>query len=169
MHFWFGKIDQLIGSRLFLWYCFNDFWLFFYTICWNNVFMLFPTNKYVVRWNITYNCNHYTIWRDLMMCVGCHQAKLCDFIQVRSTGQFRETRPALRPERRPTSVRSSYLSPISQIIFAEKNCYVEKFWDILEKFWDILGHFATIYAIHVEKNWAQKVHLWRKMTNMRSE
>ena len=41
-----------------------------------------------------YHCNHFTIWRDLMMCVGCHQAKLCDFIQVRSTGQFRETRPA---------------------------------------------------------------------------
>ena len=60
------------------------------------------------------------------------------------------------------------MSQISQIIFVEKNCHVEKFWEILEKFWDILGHFATIYAIHVEKNWAQKVHLWRKMTNIRS-
>ena len=50
-----------------------------------------------------------------------------------------------------------------------KNCHVEKFWEILEKFWEILGNFEKFWEIlpqfthfHVEKNWAQEVHLWRK-------
>ena len=43
-----------------------------------------------------------------------------------------------------------------------KNCHVEKFWENLRhfgKFWEILPQFTRF---HVEKNWAQKVHLWRK-------
>ena len=56
-----------------------------------------------------------------------------------------------------------------------KNCHVEKFGEILgilETFWEILGNFEKFWKIlgdlpqftpfHVEKNWAQKVHLWRK-------
>ena len=46
-----------------------------------------------------------------------------------------------------------------------KNCHVEKFWKKIGKFWEILPQFTRF---HLEKNWAQKVHLWRKMTNMRS-
>ena len=60
-------------------------------------------------------------------------------------------------------VQSSYLSQISQNIFAEKKCQVEKFWEILESFWKILGIFENFWEIlsqfthfHVEKNWAQK-------------
>ena len=33
-----------------------------------------------------------------------------------------------------------------------KNCHVEKFWEILPQF----------TRFHVEVNWAQKIHLWRK-------
>ena len=65
--------------------------------------------------------------------------------------------------------QSSYLSQMSQIIFVEKNCHEEKFWEFLEEFWGILRNFGKFWEIlpqftgfHVEKNWAQKVHLWRK-------
>ena len=121
--------------------------------------MLSPTIHPVVR---LYIASTITIisQRDLMMCVGCHQAKLCDFIQVRSTGQFRETRPAPRPERRPTSVRSSYLSPISQIIFAEKKCHVEKFQLSIQNL-NNLWSFIKVYAVFVPNLCGEKS-AWRK-------
>ena len=58
------------------------------------------------------------------------------------------------------------MSQISQIIFVEKNCHVEKFWEILEKFWEILGNFekfwemlgnfATIYALSLGEKLSPK-------------
>ena len=49
--FWFAKIYQLMGCLSFTNFVKlpNDFWLFFYTRCWNNVFMLSPTIHPVVR------------------------------------------------------------------------------------------------------------------------
>ena len=102
-----------------------------------------------------------------MMCVSSHQAKLCDFIQVRSTGQFRETRPAPRPERRPTSVRSSYLSPISQILFVEKNLSCGEILDFCKEFEQFMAFYRNscrfcskfvwrkicVEKISVEKKW----------------
>ena len=60
--------------------------------------------------------------------------------------------PACKPgwEEMESLRQSSYLSQISQIIFVEKNCHVEIFWEILgyfEKIWESLGNFATIYAL----------------------
>ena len=36
-----------------------------------------------------------------------------------------------------------------------------------EKFWEIFGDFATIYALSCGEKFSPKVHLWKKMTNMR--
>ena len=60
-----------------------------------------------------------------------------------------------------------------------KNCQMEKFWEMLEKFGETLGNygeilgkilrnFATIYALSCAEKLSPKVHLWRKITNMRS-
>ena len=43
-----------------------------------------------------------------------------------------------------------------------------KIWEILEKIWEILEDFATIHALSCGKIFSPKVHLWKKMTNMRS-
>ena len=58
------------------------------------------------------------------------------------------------------------MSQILQIII------LGKFGEILGyfgKFGEVLGDFATISALSCAENLAQKLHLWRKMTNMRSE
>ena len=43
--------------------------------------------------------------------------------------------------------------------------HVEKF----EKFRKILENFAALYALSCGEKLSQKVHLWRKMTNIRSD
>ena len=75
---------------------------------------------------------------------------------------------------RQSRPQSSYLSQISKIIFLGKNLScgvlgkIGKCWRKFGKFRKILRNFGKFTRFHVEKNWAQKIHLWRKMTNMRS-
>ena len=67
--------------------------------------------------------------------------------------------------------QSSYLSQISQIIFVEKNCHVEKFWEILEKFWEMLGYFGRFCNNLRTFMWRKidkKYICGEKMTNIRS-
>ena len=71
--------------------------------------------------------------------------------------------------------QSSYLSHISQIIFAEKNYRVVKFWRLLGNFWENLRNFRKFWEILHNL----RTFIWRKiepkkyicgekMTNMRS-
>ena len=48
-------------------------------------------------------------------------------------------------------------------IVGKLQCYLH-----VETFWEMLGNFATIYALLCGEKLSPKVHLWRKMTNMRS-